>query len=79
MGILALLAFFADWGVAAEATITLAFALYLTLAFFLFLARVVAKGLDGGKVMALCMWVLQVGFMYYFAVAAAASAGLSPF
>ncbi|RJP34680.1 MAG: hypothetical protein C4536_02465 [Actinobacteria bacterium] len=79
MGILALLAFFADWGVAAEAAITLVFALYLTMAFFLFLARAMAEGLDGGRILALCMWLLQVGFMFYFAIAALASAGISPF
>ena len=79
IGILALLAFFTDWGVTAEAAITLAFALYLAMAFFLFLARVRAGGLDGGKITALCIWVLQVGFMFYFAIAAIASAGISPF
>jgi len=79
LGILALLAFFADWGVAAEAAVTLAFALYLAMAFFLFLARARAGGLDGGKILALCMWVLQAGFMFFFAIAALASAGVSPF
>lgn len=79
MGILAMLAFFADWGVAAEAAITLVFALYLAMAFFLFLARAMAEGLDGGRILALCMWLLQVGFMFYFALAALSSAGVSPF
>jgi hypothetical protein len=79
IGILALLAFLADWGVAAEAAITLAFALYLVMAFFLFLARARAGGLDGGKIAALCMWALQVGFMFYFAIAAITSAGISSF
>jgi hypothetical protein len=39
MGILALVAFFANWGVAAEVSLALAFNAYLGLAFFLFFAR----------------------------------------
>jgi hypothetical protein len=79
IGILGLWAFFADWGVAAEVVITLTYALYLGAAFFLFLARARSQGLDGGKIFGLCMWVLQVGFMFYFAIGAAVSAHLSPF
>jgi hypothetical protein len=38
-----------------------------------------AEGLDGGRILALCMSLLQVGFMFYFAIAALTSAGISPF
>lgn len=79
IGIIALLAFFLDWGVAAEAAVTLTFALYLAMAFFIFLSRARASGLDGGKIMAMLMWLLQVGFMFYFAIGALVSAGVSPF
>lgn len=79
MGALALLAFFGKWGTSAESALMLAFALYLGLAFFVFLAHVRSEGLDSGKIFSLCMWLLQVGFMFYFGIAAAAAAGLPPF
>ena len=79
IGVLALLAFFGSWGVASEVALMLTYALYLGLAFFLFFARVRSKGFDGGNIFGLCMWLLQVGFMFYFAIAAAIAARLSPF
>jgi len=79
IGILALVAFFGSWGVASEIALMLTYALYLGLAFFLFFARVRSKGFDGGKIFGICMWLLQVGFMFYFAIAAAIAAKVSPF
>jgi hypothetical protein len=79
IGLLALLAFFGDWGVAAEAALMLTYALYLGLAFFLVVARVRSKGLDGGRVFSMCMWVAEVAFMFYLAIAAMARAHVSPF
>jgi len=79
IGILALFAFFGSWGVASEVALMLTYALYLGLAFFLFFARVRSKGFDGGSIFGLCMWLLQVGFMFYFAIAAAIAEHVSPF
>ncbi|MBU1669956.1 MAG: hypothetical protein KKF41_03535 [Actinobacteria bacterium] len=70
IGLVALLAFFAEWGVAAEVSLMLAFALYLGLAFFIVLYKAIKKGFDGGLVFGLFMWGLQVVFMFWFAIAA---------
>jgi hypothetical protein len=70
IGIVALVAFFSRWGIAAEASITLIYALYLGMAFFIFLTKVMRAGVDGGKIFAMLMWVAQVFFMFYFAIAA---------
>lgn len=79
IGILALLVFFGSWGVAAEVALMFTSALYLGMAFFIFLARIRSKGFDGGNIFGLFMWLLQVGFMFYFAIAAAMAAKISPF
>ena len=79
VGLLALLAFFGNWGTGAEVALTLTYAVYLAAAFFLFIIRAKAKGMDGGKIFGAVMWVLQVGFMLYLGIAAAISAKLSPF
>jgi len=70
IGAAALIAFFVNWGAKAEVPLTLVYAIYLALAFFLFFSRARSAGLDGGKIVAMVMWLLQVGFMFYFAVAA---------
>jgi hypothetical protein len=70
IGIVALVAFFSRWGIAAEASIMFVYALYLGMAFFIFLRKVMRAGVDGGKVFALIMWTAQVFFMFYFAIAA---------
>jgi len=79
IGVLALVVFFGEWGVAAEAVLMLAYALYLGLAFFIFSAHARQKGLDSGKIVSLCMWIVQVGFMFYFAIAASIAESLPPF
>ena len=79
IGILALLVFFGTWGVAAEVALMLTYALYLGLAFFIFLTRIKSKGFDGGNIFGACMWLVQVGFLFYFAIAAAIAAKISPF
>ncbi|MDY6795105.1 MAG: DUF6790 family protein [Actinomycetota bacterium] len=77
IGLLALIAFFLDWGVAAEASLTLAYASYLAMGFLLFTAdKVKSGGIDGGIIMRAGFWLLQVGFMFFFGIAAAVSAGL---
>lgn len=79
IGVLGLLAFFGEWGVAAETAIMFTYALYLGSAFFLALARSMSKGIDGGRAFGLIMWAVQVALMFYFAVAASIQAGLTPF
>jgi hypothetical protein len=79
IGLLALVAFFGRWGTGAEAALTIAYAVYLGLAFFLFMARARSKGMDGARIFGAAMWVLQVGFMLYLGIAAAVAAHLSPF
>ncbi len=77
IGLLALVAFFLDWGVAAEASLTLAYASYLAMGFLLFTTGKVKSGdIDGGIIMRGVFWLLQLGFMFFFAIAAAVSAGL---
>ena len=76
MGILALVVFFGSWGVAAEVAVMLAYALYLGMAFFIFFYKLEQKGFDGGSIFGLCMWAVEVGFMFYFAIAAAIAAKL---
>jgi hypothetical protein len=77
IGIIALLVFFRNWGAAPEVAVTLTYALYLALAFiFVSLRRARAEGLDAGMMLRLCFWALQVGLMFFFAIAAAVSAGL---
>lgn len=71
VGVIALVAFFASWGVKAEISLTLAYATYLAMAFVLFLARSYRKGLDGGKVASLAGWLSLVVLMFYFGIAAA--------
>jgi len=79
IAVLAIFAFAGNWGVAAEAAITLAYALYLALALCLFFVRMKSKGLDGGRIFSMVMWLFVVVFMFYFAIAAAVAANLSPF
>lgn len=79
VAVLAIFAFAGNWGVAAEVVISLAYALYLALALCLFVVRVKSKGLDGGKIFSMVMWLFVVVFMFYFAIAAAVAANLSPF
>ena len=77
IGILALVAFFLDWGVAAEVSLTLAFASYLAMGLILFVAgKVRSDGLDRETMMRAGFWLLQVGFMFFLGIAAAVSAGL---
>jgi hypothetical protein len=77
IGAVALLVFFATWGTAAEVALTLIYALYLLLAFFLFAAaRIKRGGLNAGVALRMFFWFLQLGFMFLFAIAAWVSAGL---
>lgn len=77
MGLVALLAFFLNWGAGAEVAVTLSYALYLLCALaFVIYNRVREKELDAGPLARLALWGLWVGFMLYFAIAAAASANL---
>lgn len=77
IGLLALIAFFLDWGVAAEASLTLAYASYLAMGLLLFTAGKVRSGdIDRGIMMRAAFWLLQVGFMFFFGIAAVVSAGL---
>ncbi|MHB8894739.1 MAG: DUF6790 family protein [Candidatus Geothermincolia bacterium] len=76
IGLLALIAFFGNWGAAAEVALTLTYAVYLGLALILFLYRMKAQGVDAGKVFGACMWALQVAFMLYLGIAAAVAARL---
>lgn len=79
IGIIALLAFFGSWRAPAEVALMLTYALYLGLAFFLAFVRIRSKGFDGGNIFGLCMWLLQVGFMFYFAIAAGIAVKVRPF
>jgi len=71
VGIIALVAFFAGWGVNAEVALTLTYTAYLSMAFVLFLVRSLKKGLDGGRIAALCAWLAMAVLMLYFGIAAA--------
>jgi hypothetical protein len=75
----ALLAFFGNWGAAAETALMFTYALYLGLAWFIFFSKMRSKGLDGGKIVNVSMWLVEVGLMFWFAVAAAVAAHLKPF
>jgi len=79
IGIIALLAFFGSWRAPAEIALMLTYALYLGFAFFLASVRIRSKGFDGGNIFGLCMWLLQVGFMFYFAIAAGIAVKVRPF
>jgi len=74
-----LLAFFGSWRAPAEIALMLTYALYLGFAFFLASVRIRSKGFDGGNIFGLCMWLLQVGFMFYFAIAAGIAVKVRPF
>lgn len=77
MGLIALLAFFLGWGAGAEVAVTLTFAAYLLCALaFVIYNRVKERRLAPGPLAGLLLWGLWVGFMFYFAIAAAVSAGL---
>lgn len=76
MGIVALLAFFWNWGVGAEVAVTLSYTVYLALAGVFVALRARTRGFDAGIAIRLGFWVLQVGFLFYLSIAAAASGNL---
>lgn len=80
VGIVALIVFFGSWGQAAEAAITFVYAIYLTCAACVSWYRHFQYD-DIGRSVILhhVYWLVWVGFMFFFAVAAAASTELAPF
>lgn len=80
IGIVALIAFFSDWGGGAEVALMLTYAVYLAFALSLVTwRRASSKELDAGMILPLGMWALTVGFMLFFGIAAAVSGELSLF
>lgn len=57
-------------------TATLSYAVYLALAGVFVALRARTRGFDTGIVIRLGFWVLQVGFLFYLSIAAAASKNL---
>jgi len=77
IGVVALLAFFLGWGTGSEVAVTLSFAAYLLCALcFVIYNRVKERRFAPGPLAGLALWGAWVGFMFYFAIAAAVSAGL---
>lgn len=80
IGIVALVAFFSNWGGGAEVALMLTYAVYLAFALLLVVyRRASSKSLDAGMIFPLAMWALTVGFMLFFGIAAAVSSELSLF
>ncbi|MBN1289567.1 MAG: hypothetical protein JXA49_08030 [Actinobacteria bacterium] len=77
MGLIALIAFFSNWGTAADISLMLAFAVYLSMGLILASAKKIkSRKLSPAFVIRNGLWALEVGFMFFFGISAAIAAGL---
>jgi hypothetical protein len=80
LALVALLAFFGNWGVAADAALVLAFGLYFVQAGLLFLWQdATDKNKHGKNTLRIVMFFLLGGWMLIFAISGMAAARIVPF
>lgn len=80
IGIMALFIFFGGWGTGTEVAIALIYAIYSSLALvFTFLHEIEYYELDRRTILHMVIWLISIGFLFFFSFAAASPMNLSPF